>query len=151
MVEQIAALCLSLAIDEGIVHYIYEDHLGNRTVGVGHLITDSDPESELPTGTFVSRERIVELFAQDCVRTHTGVFSLFPELYKHPTDVQNILTEMVFQMGVTGVSQFKNMRKALEKSDYQKASVEMLDSRWAKQTPNRAKRLADRMKSHVSA
>lgn len=151
MVEQIAALCLSLAIDEGIVHYIYEDHLGNRTVGVGHLITDSDPESQLPTGTFVSRERIVELFAQDCVRTHTGVFSLFPELYQHPDDVQNILTEMVFQMGVSGVGKFKNMRKAVENKDYTRAADEMLDSRWAKQTPNRAKRLSDRMRSHGKA
>ena len=54
---------------------------------------------------------------------------------------------MIFQMGFTGVSKFKNMIKALQNHDYKQASIEMLDSRWAKQTPNRAKELSSHMAS----
>jgi lysozyme len=55
---------------------------------------------------------------------------------------------MVFQLGETGVSKFKNMWKALEQDPpaYSVAASEMLDSRWAKQTPNRANGLANLMK-----
>jgi lysozyme len=60
-----------------------------------------------------------------------------------------ILIEMVFQLGKTGVSKFRNMWKALAEKNYIGASYEMLDSRWAKQTPNRAKAMADLMKACV--
>ena len=53
---------------------------------------------------------------------------------------------MVFQLGIGGVSKFKNMWKALEKEDYYTASQEMLDSRWARQTPKRAEDLSNIMK-----
>ena len=55
---------------------------------------------------------------------------------------EEILIEMVFQLGKNGVSKFKNMWKALAEKNYIGASYEMLDSRWAKQTPNRAKAMA---------
>ena len=53
---------------------------------------------------------------------------------------------MIFQLGATGVSKFKNMWKNLSQSKYDSASIEMLDSRWAKQTKNRAEELANEMK-----
>ena len=59
---------------------------------------------------------------------------------------QEIIVEMVFQLGKNGVSKFRNMWKALAEKNYIGASYEMLDSRWAKQTPNRAKAMAKTMK-----
>ena len=56
---------------------------------------------------------------------------------------------MVFQLGRTGVKKFRNMWKALSEHNYIGASFEMLDSKWAKQTPNRAKDMADQMKACV--
>ena len=55
---------------------------------------------------------------------------------------------MVFQLGKSGVSKFRNMWKALQQDppDYKEAAVQMLDSRWAKQTPNRANDMANLMK-----
>ena len=50
-------------------------------------------------------------------------------------------------MGKNGVSKFRNMMKALRGHNYSLASSEMLDSLWARQTPNRAKKLSDLMKS----
>ena len=54
---------------------------------------------------------------------------------------------MVFQLGKTGVSKFKNMWKALSALEYSTAASEMLDSRWAKQTPNRAQAMSAQMAS----
>ena len=58
-----------------------------------------------------------------------------------------VIIEMVFQLGIGGVSKFKKMWKALKQNDYQIASEEMLDSKWAKQTPKRAEELSSVMKS----
>ena len=59
----------------------------------------------------------------------------------------DILYNMMYQMGVKGVLNFKNMIKALEAKDYKRAGDEMLDSKWAKQTPARANRLSKAMKA----
>ena len=67
-----------------------------------------------------------------------------------PREVQHILVNMCFQLGQRGLSNFKQMGKAIEESDWGKASVEMMDSRWASQTPERAERLKDRMLTLVS-
>jgi lysozyme len=60
---------------------------------------------------------------------------------------EELIIEMVFQLGKTGVSKFKNMWKALSGLEYSAAADQMLDSRWAKQTPNRANGMADVMRS----
>jgi len=57
-----------------------------------------------------------------------------------------ILFNMGYQMGLSRLLKFKRMIKALENQDYIEAAKEMLDSLWAKQTSNRANRLADRMR-----
>ena len=60
---------------------------------------------------------------------------------------EEIIIEMIFQLGKTGVSKFKNMWKALSALEYSTAASEMLDSRWAKQTPNRAQAMSAEMAS----
>ena len=62
-----------------------------------------------------------------------------------PFEVRNVLVNMVYQMGYYGGSKFKNTLKHLKAEEYGFAAMEMLDSKWAKQTPHRAKRLADRI------
>tara|TARA_B100000424_G_C22785384_1_gene422059 strand:+ start:366 stop:764 length:399 start_codon:yes stop_codon:yes gene_type:complete len=70
----------------------------------------------------------------------------FPFLLEIPDEKADIVYEMIYQMGLNGVSKFKLMLKALEKQDFEKASAEMLDSLWAKQTPNRALKMSNKMK-----
>ena len=148
MLEQAATLCLSLALHEGIVHSIYEDSLGYKTVGVGHKIIKEDPEWNLPIGSYVKEDRIIALFSKDCETAVNGAKAVLPFFDELPTDVQNILVEMTFQMGISGLKKFKKMIEALKYRDYYTASVEMLDSKWKKQTPNRAKNLSLRMEAH---
>ena len=59
---------------------------------------------------------------------------------------KEVIINMVYQIGEGGVSKFKNMWKALDREDYGEASFQMMDSLWAKQTPNRAKKLAEKMR-----
>jgi len=60
---------------------------------------------------------------------------------------RGVLLEMAYQLGVAGVLKFKRMWAALAKQDYETAAIEMLDSRWAQQTPERAKELAGIMRA----
>lgn len=145
LVENTAGMCLMLAIEEGIVRNVYEDHLGNKTVGVGHLLTAFDPEYHSPVGTPVSIERIIEFFEADCAKAISGAKANIASFDELPSEAQSILVEMCFQMGRTGVSKFKKMLAALDVCDFPLAASEMLDSRWAKQTPFRAQRAAERM------
>jgi GH24 family phage-related lysozyme (muramidase) len=55
-----------LEIDEGVKYDIYLDHLGYPTFGIGHLITEDDPEHGQSVGTEVSKERVEEAFEKDC-------------------------------------------------------------------------------------
>lgn len=56
-----------------------------------------------------------------------------------------VFTNMVYNMGITGFCKFKNMLKAINNHDYEAASEEMLDSRWARQVGNRANQLSKQM------
>ena len=71
-----------------------------------------------------------------------GADQLVGHIQELHIEAKNIVTEMVFQLGTQGVRNFKNMLSALEARDYQRASAEMLDSRWNVQTPNRCQSLA---------
>ena len=68
-----------------------------------------------------------------------------PVFHRLSQNRQEVLIEMAYQLGVTGLLKFKNMIQALIGRNYDRASREMLDSRWARQTPERAKELANKM------
>ena len=63
-----------------------------------------------------------------------------------PESVQDVVIEMCYQMGLSGFSKFKKTIQFLRLGDFKSASTEMLDSRWYRQTPNRAKRLSQIVK-----
>ena len=137
----------SIQKHEGVVYAIYKDHLGHRTFGVGHLITEADEEWELPEETTVNEDRVIDVYMGDLATAFTTVKRLVPDICSHPEDVQLVLTNMAFNLGQQRLSGFKRMLKAVEERNYKLASVEMLDSRWAKQVRNRANELSLIMES----
>ena len=130
---------------EGYRNKVYLDTLGKRTVGVGHLCVEDFWEDDKE----YEEKFLMEILAEDLQNAIKGARELKEE--HSCTDIdeiaQEIIVEMVFQLGKNGVSKFKNMWKALSEHNYTGASYEMLDSKWAKQTPNRAKSMAELMKS----
>ena len=138
-----------LKIDEGVVYEIYHDHLGYPTFGVGHLVLESDEEFGKPVGTPVSEERVKECFENDlniAIRECDALYEdgQFDNL---PNEVQQILVNMMFNMGRTRLSKFKKMHAAILKEDWKTAAVEGRDSRWYKQVTNRAERLMSRLEA----
>ena len=136
-----------LAVDEGIVHEVYLDHLGYATFGIGHLITDKDPEQEYTVGTPISEERVTEAFQADLDISIGECKVLFDLWDTYPGEVQEILVNMMFNLGRPRLSKFKNFKKAVDAGDWVKAGIEGRDSLWWKQVGNRAERLMVRIEN----
>lgn len=138
-----------LKIDEGVVNEIYLDHLGYPTFGVGHLVLESDPEHGQPSGTPVSEERVRECFESDLDLAISECVALYgADIWEgFPDEVQQILVNMMFNMGRTRLSKFKKFNAALEAGDWNEAAVEGRDSLWYNQVTNRAERLMVRLEA----
>lgn len=128
---------------EGFVNYVYKDTLGKRTVGYGHLCTDDEKWED---GKCYAHDYLNDVFEIDFMEATKQAEELIGNLVLEK-EANEIILEMVFQLGKTGVSKFKKMWEALSGQNYNKAADEMLDSKWAKQTPDRAKHLAEIMRS----
>ena len=129
---------------EGFVNTIYKDTLGFATIGFGHKVTEHDYfEEEVE----YSREELEKLFHQDLEHAQLLCENMFmcDLSYDPPELLKDIYTEMIFQLGPGGVSKFKKTFDFVKMKQFKNASIEMLDSRWNKQTPNRAKALSDLM------
>ena len=96
--------------DEGVVYAIYKDHLGYPTFGIGHLVKDSDPEFGQPVDTPVSEERVDEVWEHDYAEHVEECGKLYPDLESYPDEVQRVLVNMTFNMGMTRLSKFKNFK-----------------------------------------
>ena len=95
------------------------------------------------------RDMLINILKDDLKNAIEGAERLCRDCPDLDDLAKETIIEMVFQLGETGVAKFKNMWKALEEKppSYSVAATEMLDSRWAKQTPNRAKEMSDHMRS----
>ena len=138
-------LLASVKKHEGYRNKVYLDTLGKRTVGVGHLCVEDFWEDDKE----YEESFLMEILEKDLSGAIKGANDLLAEngCMDMNEKAHEIIIEMVFQLGKTGVSKFRKMWDALSEKNYIGASFEMLDSRWAKQTPNRAKDMAQIMKA----
>lgn len=126
----------TLEADEGNKKFPYKCSEDKVTIGIGRNLE----------AVGLTSDEINYLYKNDERRAIRGAASLVDEFQWLSDDRKIVLVSMVFQMGVTGVSKFKKMIIAINKGNFHEASNEMLDSKWAKQTPERAKRLSEKMK-----
>ena len=133
--------------DEGVKYEVYLDHLGYPTFGIGHLITDDDPERGASVGTKVDSDRVQEAFETDVETVLSDCERLYVQFEHLPEEVQLIVANMMFNMGYTRLSKFKGMKRGVDARDWESAADEMVDSRWYKQVTRRADRLVVRMRS----
>ena len=136
-----------LEIDEGVVHEIYLDHLGYATFGIGHLVRDTDPENGWEVGTAISEARCIEAFESDIVGVLSDCEILYPDFGDLPEEAQQIIANMMFNLGRPRLSKFKGMKAGVDARVWQRAADEMVDSSWYRQVTNRADRLVVRMRS----
>ena len=133
-----------IMFEEGVKYEIYNDHLGYKTFGVGHLCRATDPENEMEVGTPVSKERVDECFEVDLYVAINDA-EKFCEGMQVDDNIKECVTHMVFQLGLPRLNKFRNFKQALVDGDIAKAQEEMKDSLWYRQTTNRAERLIEKM------
>ena len=135
-----------IADDEGIKYELYlcsENHL---TGGIGHLITEWDVDYYgKPVGYPVPNEQVNDWFERDISVAINDCKQIFNNFDSLPEEIQRVLANMSFQLGRPTLSKFSKMIAAVEMEDYQEMANQMEDSRWFRQTPNRAQRLIDRV------
>jgi len=119
---------------EGKSRWAYEDHLGYVTVGVGRCL---DPEK----GLGLSDDEIDYLLRNDITRCYQelDIFTWFHDLDEVR---QHAIVSMLFQLGLPKFLEFKKTLAFLAEEKFSQAAEEMLDSRWARQTPNRAREIS---------
>ena len=136
-----------LEIDEGVKYEVYNDHLGYATFGVGHLVLESDPEYGDPIGAPVSESRVIEAFEQDCENVLRDCHILYEDFDDLPEEAQQVIANMMFNMGRPRLSKFKGMKRGVDSRDWNAAADEMVDSAWYRQVTNRANRLVERIRA----
>ena len=138
-------LIQELILDEGYKYETYEDHLGFLTLGVGHLVLDTDPEINKPVGTPVSEERVLECLNNDIETVCNELDRNMPWWKELSDEKMRVLANMCFNLGITRLLKFRKFLAALEAGDFETAGEEMMDSKWATQVGARATRLQRRI------
>ena len=123
----------AVKLSEGFRDRVYKDSLGIDTIGYGFAIKDLVLDEDIS-------EMILKRKLEALIERVNKRFDFVECL---PEEAQEVIYEMCYQLGVTGVSKFMKTLLYLENEEFNMASKEMLDSKWASQTPNRAKRLSD--------
>ena len=130
-----SSLVEDLIRHEGYRRHLYEDTEGVMTIGVGYNIE----EKGLP-------DYIIRLLLDDSIKEARSELSrIAPDLHlSRPR--QDVLLNMLYNMGAPRLLTFKKMWKAIEDNDFDTAADEMLDSKWADQVGQRAIELSERMR-----
>jgi lysozyme len=134
-----------LELDEGVKYEIYLCSLGKPTFGIGHLVLPTDPESEMEIGNEVSKERVEACFDNDIQVTIEDCKKIFSDWSGLPEEARLVTANMCFQLGRPRLSKFKKTISACNDHRWTDMANEMRDSRWYRQTQNRADRLIKRI------
>ncbi len=138
---------------EGYRDEPYRDHLGNWTVGVGHLIHNMQLSALVNFRTLgdllnwiADRETHEHWLRSDLLQAESDARRYIGDAWDSLSDARReVLVEMAFQLGGERLGKFQKLREAILARTWVRAEAEMLDSLWARQTPKRAKELASRM------
>jgi lysozyme len=129
---------------EGLRLNKYQDTEGHWTIGYGHKILPHEVER---FSSEISKGEATDLFLADIEKAIEKFRAIEQDLYLELNNTRRgVCIEMIYQMGVRGFRGFKKMITALIWGDWEEAANQMLDSRWAKQTPSRCRELAEIMR-----
>lgn len=123
-----------LQIEEKFVSHVYQDDLGFWTIGFGRLVDER-------RGGGLTKDEASYLLDNDIDRRETEVATALPWSVNLDEVRRGVLIVMAFQMGTGGLLGFKRFLTAMKAGDWQAAHAEMLDSKWAQQTPKRVERV----------
>lgn len=140
IVERMDRVSANLQQEEGFSGHAYQDHLGVWTIGFGRNV---DKENG---GPGITHEEGQILLLHDIQRVANELSKRLPWVGELDLDRRECLVEISFQLGWPRLSKFKKMLAALKAGDWPEAAEQLLDSRYAKQTPERVARYAARLR-----
>lgn len=135
------ALSNDLVQDEGFVSSCYDDSLGYKTIGIGRLI-------DKRKGGGITLDEAMYLLNNDIDRKYSDISERWPKFKQLSEIRQRAVVNMCFQLGVDGFLNFKKAIKAMEIGNFDRAALELSDSKWFIQTPNRARRICAMIKTN---
>ena len=126
--------------EEGFRRSAYTDSLGYLTIGVGKLI-------DAKKGGGITMEEAFYLLRNEIKAKEAVLIDALPWYSALDEVRRTILLAMAFQLGTTGLFGFHTTLRAVANRQFDAAAESMLRSRWATQTPARALRMAEAMKT----
>lgn len=127
--------------DEGERACVYPDSLGFATIGVGRLVDARKP------GGGLRSDEIAYLLNNDVDDRIDALTRKLPWSQNLDDARKGVLLNMAFQLGMEGLLGFKQTLQLVMEGKYENAAHAMLQSHWAEQTPKRAQRLAEQMRT----
>jgi len=122
---------------EGFRSSVYQCTEGYDTIGYGFAVKDLE----------ITEDIAEQILIQKIAELESKISKKFEWYHTSPQEAKEVVINMCYQLGLSGFSKFKKTIYLLETEQYEEASVEMLDSLWAKQTPRRAKELSEVIRS----
>jgi lysozyme len=130
--QELELLKARLRISEGLKLRMYLDTVGKRTIGYGHNL-DAKAISL----------RAAEIILADDIQDALDDLDKFLPWWKTLDPIrQTVIADMSFNMGMGGLLTFRNTLRAIQEGRWRDASEGMLASKWARQTGQRAVKLA---------
>jgi len=124
---------------EGFSLKPYKDQLGFLTIGYGHLIL---PNEKSLFEKKIYKKQLEKIFEEDFNKALRNFNDLLKSFTSNKKEAE-LLIEMIFQLGITGVLRFKNLLQNMSKGNKHLVCFDMMDSLWYKQTPKRVKNLVN--------
>jgi lysozyme len=125
---------------EGVKYYVYKDHLGYETIGVGRCLKQG-------VGLGLTHDEVDYLLMNDINRCLEELDAAFP-WFKDLTEIRReAMINLCFNLGLTRLRKFEKALAAMSIHNYEEAANEFLDSRWAKQVGNRAAEVTEMIRT----
>ena len=122
---------------EGFKSSVYQCTAGYDTIGYGFAVKDLVLDEDI--ADLILMRKIDKL--QQRIMTNLEWWT------DSPAEIKDVVVNMCYQLGLSGFLKFKKTIYLLETEQYEDASLEMLNSLWAKQTPSRARELSEVVRS----
>lgn len=155
----------TLMLSEGYIGHVYEDSLGHETIGIGFLVKSMHPNEWIILGAPIDKEsgeglcrhfnyhkfettakRSASLLNLKLYAVLENIIGTEPWTMGESANTLEVLMDMTYNMGIGWFSKFPKTVELLKAKDYEGASVEMLDSLWARQVKGRAIALSEKLK-----
>lgn len=127
--------------DEGEEPCVYKDSLGFWTIGIGRLVDDRKP------GAGLRPDEMAYMLNNDIDDRIEALTRKLPWFQDLDDARRGALLNMSFQLGVEGLLKFKHTLALIRDRQYEEAGEAMLESLWAEQTPARAGRMSEQIKT----